>query len=42
LLADDVALDKVEDELRGHIGKLIKSNLTPEQETKLREGFGEE
>ena len=42
LLADDVALDKVEDELRGHIGKLIKSNLTPEQEAKLRESFGEE
>jgi uncharacterized membrane protein len=42
LLTGQVTLDKVEDELKGHIGTLIKSNLTNEQEAKLREGFGEE
>ncbi len=42
LLTGQVTLDKVEEELKGHIGKLIKSNLTNEQEAKLREGFGEE
>ena len=42
LLTGHVTLDKVEEELKGHIGALIKSNLTNEQEAKLREGFGEE
>ncbi|MGB5834481.1 MAG: DUF1269 domain-containing protein [Thiohalocapsa sp.] len=42
LLTGQVTLDKVEDELKGQIGKLIKSNLTNEQEAKLRESFGEE
>ncbi|MCG6859694.1 MAG: DUF1269 domain-containing protein [Chromatiaceae bacterium] len=42
LLTGQVTLDKVEDELKGHIGTLIKSNLTKEQEAKLREGFGED
>jgi uncharacterized membrane protein len=42
LLTGNVTLDKVEDELKGQIGTLIKSNLTHEQEAKLREGFGEE
>jgi uncharacterized membrane protein len=42
LLTGAVTLDKVEEEMKGQIGTLIKSNLTHEQETKLREGFGEE
>ena len=42
LLTGHVTLDKVEDELKGQIGTLIKSNLTKEQEAKLREGFAEE
>ena len=42
LLTGNVTLDKVEEELKGQIGTLIKSNLTHEQEAKLREGFGEE
>jgi uncharacterized membrane protein len=42
LLTGQVTLDKVEEELKGQIGTLIKSNLTNEQEAKLREGFGEE
>jgi uncharacterized membrane protein len=42
LLTGAVTLDKVEEEMKGQIGTLIKSNLTHEQEAKLREGFGEE
>ena len=42
LLTGSVTLDKVEEEMKGQIGTLIKSNLTHEQEAKLREGFGEE
>ncbi len=42
LLTGNVTLDKVEEELKGKIGTLIKSNLTHEQEAKLRAGFGEE
>lgn len=42
LLTGQVTLDKVEEELKGHIGTLIKSNLTNAQEAKLREGFGED
>jgi uncharacterized membrane protein len=42
LLTGSVTLDKVEEEMKGQIGTLIKSNLTHEQEVKLREAFGEE
>jgi uncharacterized membrane protein len=42
LLTDNETLEKVEEELKGQIGTLIKSNLTQEQEAKLRDGFGEE
>ena len=42
LLTGAVTLDKVEEELKGQVGTLIKSNLTNEQEAKLRESFGEE
>jgi uncharacterized membrane protein len=42
LLSGQVTLDKVEHELRGHTGALIKSNLTEEQEAKLREAFADE
>jgi len=42
LLTGNVTLDKVEEELKGQIGTLIKSNLTNEQEAKLNEAFGEE
>jgi uncharacterized membrane protein len=42
LLTGQVTLDKVENELKGQIGTLIKSNLTTEQEAELRKGFGEE
>lgn len=42
LLTGAVTLDKVEEEMKGQIGTLIKSNLTHEQEAKLREAFGEE
>jgi len=42
LLTGQVTLDKVEDELKGHFGTLIKSNLTNEQEARLRAAFGEE
>ena len=36
------AVDKLQDELKGKMGILIKSNLTNEQEAKLNEAFGEE
>jgi hypothetical protein len=36
------AVDKLQDELKGKMGSLIKSNLTNEQETKLSEAFGEQ
>lgn len=42
LLTGSVTLDKVEEEMKGRIGTLIKSNLTHEQEAKLNAGFGEE
>lgn len=42
LLTGNVTLDKVEEQLKGQIGTLIKSNLSHEQEEKLRAGFGEE
>jgi acetyl esterase/lipase len=36
------ALDKLQDELKGKMGSLIKSNLTNVQEAKLRKAFGED
>jgi uncharacterized membrane protein/acetyl esterase/lipase len=36
------AVDKLQDELKGKMGSLIKSNLTNVQEAKLQETFGEE
>jgi len=41
LLTGQVTLDKLEDQLQGQVGTLVKSNLSKEQEAKLREGFGE-
>ena len=34
--------DKLEDQLKGKMGALIRSNLSKEQEAKLNEAFGEE
>ena len=42
LLTGKATVDKLEDELKGQMGALIKSNLTKEQETALNEAFGEE
>jgi uncharacterized membrane protein len=42
LLTTDVAVDRVEEALKGKMGTLIRSNLSREQEDKLREAFGEE
>ena len=42
LLTGKATVDKLEDELKGQMGALIKSNLTKEQEAKLNEAFGEE
>jgi len=42
LLTGSATLDKLEAQLKGQVGTLIKSNLTNEQEAKLREAFGEE
>lgn len=42
LLTGNVTVDKVQEELKGQMGALIKSNLSNEQEAKLRETFGEE
>jgi uncharacterized membrane protein len=39
LLTDDVTVDKVEDAFEGTQMTLIRSNLTAEQEAKLREDF---
>ena len=36
------AVDKLQDELKGKMGSLIKSNLTNVQEAKLHEAFGEQ
>jgi hypothetical protein len=36
------AVDRLQDELKGKMGSLIKSNLTNEQEAKLNEAFGEQ
>jgi len=42
LLTGQVTVDKLEDQLKGQFGSLIKSNLSKEQEAKLNEAFGEE
>lgn len=42
LLTGNVTVDKVEAALKGQMGLLIRSNLTSEQEAKLKEGFGDE
>ena len=42
LLTGKATVDKLEDELKGQMGALIRSNLTKEQETALNEAFGEE
>jgi uncharacterized membrane protein len=40
LLTRNVTVDKVQDALKGKMGALIRSNLTKEQEEKLREDMG--
>lgn len=40
LLTRNVTLDKVEEALQGEIGELVSSNLSNEEEAKLREHFG--
>jgi uncharacterized membrane protein len=42
LLTGSATLDKLQDELKGQVGTLIKSNLSKEQEDKLNADFGEE
>ena len=42
LLSGETTVDKVEDQLKGKIGALIRSNLSKEQEAKLNEAFGED
>ncbi len=42
LLTGNVTVDKVQQELKGQMGNLIRSNLSDEQEARLRESFGEE
>ena len=42
LLSSNVTVDKVSDALKGTQMELIQSNLSDEQEAKLREDFGEE
>jgi len=39
LLTGDVTVDRVQEELRGQMGTLIRSNMSREQEDKLREAF---
>lgn len=41
LLTGAVTVDKVQAEMKGQIGTLIRSNLSEDQEAKLREEFGE-
>ena len=42
LLTGSATVDKLQDQLKGQVGTLIKSNLSKEQEDKLNEAFGEE
>jgi uncharacterized membrane protein len=41
-VAGSATVDKLQDELKGKMGSLIKSNLSDEQEAKLSEAFGEQ
>jgi uncharacterized membrane protein len=41
VMSSDAVMDKVQDAFKGHSGQLIQSNLSKEQEEKLREVFGE-
>jgi len=40
LLTGQVTVDKVEEEFKGEMGTLIRSNLSDEQEARLRDAFG--
>jgi uncharacterized membrane protein len=42
LLTGNATVDKLQQELKGQMGSLIRSNLSSEQEAKLNEAFGEE
>jgi uncharacterized membrane protein len=42
LLTGKATVDKLETELKGKMGALIRSNLSEDQEAKLKESFGEE
>ncbi len=42
LLTGSATVDKLQDELKGKMGSLIRSNLSKEQEANLNEAFGEE
>ncbi len=42
LLTGNVTVDKVQQELKGQMGSLIRSNLSNEQEARLSETFGAE
>ncbi len=42
LLTGSATVDKLQDELKGKMGTLIRSNLSKEQEAALNEAFGEE
>ena len=42
LLTGSATVDKLQEQLKGQVGTLIKSNLSKEQEAKLNEAFGEE
>ncbi len=42
LLSGNATVDKLQAQMKGKMGTLIRSNLTDEQEAKLREEFGEE
>lgn len=42
LLTGNATVDKLQSQLKGKMGTLIRSNLSDEQEAKLREEFGEE
>ena len=42
LLTNSATVDKLEDQLKGQVGTLIKSNLSNDQEAKLKAAFSEE
>jgi uncharacterized membrane protein len=41
VMSSDAVIDKVQDAFKGHTGQLIQSNLSKDQEEKLREVFGD-